>query len=654
MSRTSVLFFAAALVVAHASCKGGTAGTPDGGTGGGVGGGAGGGGGDAGMEPPCDEGFTDCDGTCRDTDVDRSNCGACGYVCDVGLACVEGACVLLCPEGRAACDGACVALADDDAHCGACGASCGSGECAESTCGPECAPGEGLCDGACVATATAMEACGSCGNACDEEAMCLDGRCCQAEECGQEIGEVFEVIALSDLRGSLNATSPGGTASFVTFVDGVRATSERTLVVASGLFGRASDYERLFPGSTLDVMDWFGLDAAVLTAGDLELGFEAIDAIVDDTGVPLVSSNLPALDPAPATTVFPYVLVHFGTHVVAIIGLADAGSVADIALAALATRAEAAANGATIFVAVTDLDVVRRGGTSARLTGRLLELAKSVYGYNLILGRKTFLASVEPTTIHGALVVPAYDRGREVVRAQLHVGDNGVNIAATVIDVDLAEVPSDPAIEADLSLLTDALATAKEAVVGSTQAAFPYVAATVRTTETPLGNLLADAVHEAYPVDAVLLNAGLLLGGLPAGDVTAGDVYALTYPDAVATLEVTGAQLWAALENAVSRLPDANGRFPLLAGMAITFDPGAAAGSRIRSVVLDDGRVVRPDDNRYTIATIEGLTDGIDQFTMLVRPERRTRDAIANVLFDYLAAHPGLAHPALGRVTPVD
>lgn len=34
-----------------------------------------------------------CDGVCRKLDSDPENCGACGYVCEPGVACVDGECV---------------------------------------------------------------------------------------------------------------------------------------------------------------------------------------------------------------------------------------------------------------------------------------------------------------------------------------------------------------------------------------------------------------------------------------------------------------------------------------------------------------------------------------------------------------------------------
>ena len=40
----------------------------------------------------CQVGFTDCNGTCTNLNIDKNNCGACGHMCASGQACVSGKC----------------------------------------------------------------------------------------------------------------------------------------------------------------------------------------------------------------------------------------------------------------------------------------------------------------------------------------------------------------------------------------------------------------------------------------------------------------------------------------------------------------------------------------------------------------------------------
>lgn len=74
----------------------------------------------------CDPGKTSCSGTCMDLKADRQNCGACGNACLDWQECSAGACVAKpCPSPTTRCGAVCVDIhADNDSHCGACNRSC--------------------------------------------------------------------------------------------------------------------------------------------------------------------------------------------------------------------------------------------------------------------------------------------------------------------------------------------------------------------------------------------------------------------------------------------------------------------------------------------------------------------------------------------------
>ena len=93
----------------------------------------------------------------------------------------------------------------------------------------------------------------------------------------------------------------------------------------------------------------------------------------------------------------------------------------------------------------------------------------------------------------------------------------------------------------------------------------------IRTSETNLGNLVADVMlhqlntdpHE--PVHVALYNAGSVRCDrlLEKGDLRFRDVKdILPYPDDTAVVEMTGERLLKVLENGVSMYPKTEGRFP--------------------------------------------------------------------------------------------
>jgi 2',3'-cyclic-nucleotide 2'-phosphodiesterase (5'-nucleotidase family) len=114
--------------------------------------------------------------------------------------------------------------------------------------------------------------------------------------------------------------------------------------------------------------------------------------------------------------------------------------------------------------------------------------------------------------------------------------------------------------------------------------------ATVRGREAAIGNLIADAMRERTRADLAIMNGGGIRGGkvYEAGTaITRRDVQAeLPFGNHLVTLDVKGRDLRLAIENGLSRLPGAAGRFPQVSGMAIEFDPRQPAGSRVLTIAI--------------------------------------------------------------------
>ncbi len=169
-----------------------------------------------------------------------------------------------------------------------------------------------------------------------------------------------------------------------------------------------------------------------------------------------------------------------------------------------------------------------------------------------------------------------------------------------------------------------------------------------------MGDLAADAVREACGSQLALVNAGVIRGGFDQGGVTLGSILAASpFDDAVVVQTVTGAQLWAAVENGLGRLPEASGRFPQISGFSSTYDAAAPEGDRVRSLTLEDGREVRADANRYELAVTEFNADGGDGYTVLVTPDRRPCDAFTRILVEHVRTHSPLVPAAADRIRPL-
>ncbi len=164
----------------------------------------------------------------------------------------------------------------------------------------------------------------------------------------------------------------------------------------------------------------------------------------------------------------------------------------------------------------------------------------------------------------------------------------------------------------------------------------------VRFRETGFGNLIADAVRhrveqEFNPAGPIigLQNAGGIRNDVvlePGDTITMGNTFdALPFPNFVCLVrDVSVETLRQSLENSVSRVEHGDGRLLQISGFSMTYDPAAPGstydrdgklvklGSRVRSVVLDDGTVLIQDskitkETTIAVALIDFTARGGDQ-----------------------------------------
>jgi len=216
---------------------------------------------------------------------------------------------------------------------------------------------------------------------------------------------------------------------------------------------------------------------------------------------------------------------------------------------------------------------------------------------------------------------------------------------------------------ADLTEAVAAVITAKDGnISGFTDVYLQGERATIRNQETNLGNLTADAnaaalvnaLGSAAPLTfiASLKNGGGIraqigtvsapdpltgevsflppaansAAGKPVGSVSQLDIEnSLRFNNSLMAFDTTAAGLKAILEHGVALLGN-QGRFPQIGGVRFSFDPSAAAGSRVRNIVLIDendvviaaivknGIVSSVAPASITIVTLSFLANGGDGY----------------------------------------
>jgi 5'-nucleotidase/UDP-sugar diphosphatase len=142
----------------------------------------------------------------------------------------------------------------------------------------------------------------------------------------------------------------------------------------------------------------------------------------------------------------------------------------------------------------------------------------------------------------------------------------------------------------------------------------------VRTMEMPFGNLIADALKHYAKTDIGLINGGAIRGDkMYAGGslITRRDIATeLPFRSHVAILSLTGQQLRQALENSVSAVKTAEGRFLQVSGIAFTYSVEKPIGKRIIKVKVN-GLTLDPKQS-YSVSTSDYLANGGDGYDIFL------------------------------------
>lgn len=194
-----------------------------------------------------------------------------------------------------------------------------------------------------------------------------------------------------------------------------------------------------------------------------------------------------------------------------------------------------------------------------------------------------------------------------------------------------------------------------EVPVGTTAEPLDAVAARVRSGESNLGNLLADAMRRGTGAEIAILNGGSIRSNrvFPPGELKRRDLVAIhPFGGVVCEVEIPGQAMLETLENGFSRLGESSGRFPQVSGVRLRADPARPAGERVLEVEVG-GRPLDPK-RAYRVAVADYMLAGGDGYGMLAEGEVRIDEMSGNLLVsvveDFVRAAGEVAPRREGRI----
>lgn len=483
-------------------------------------------------------------------------------------------------------------------------------------------------------------------------------------------------------------------AKTVTAVKQVRAVKPNALLLSAGDVFSGTLYFNEFDGlADLEFMNLMKYDAMTFGNHEFDKGTATLDAFVEGAKFPFVSANVDFSADANLNDNFKDVVsTTAGTNGEIYNGIVKVVNGEKIGIFGLTTAETeyisspgegvkfedylvAAENAVKAFkeagvnkiVALSHLGYMDGGGDND------VTLAKSVDGIDVIVGGhshdKLTAPVVDTTGAEATVIVQANEYNKFLGTLDVEFDKDGKVVGHLGHLVDVASMTEDADAKALLAPYKAQVDETKNLVVGKTTVDLIGGNPAARTAETNLGNAIADGMlAKAKTINAntviALQNGGGVRISVPAGDITLGQVQTvMPFANALAIMELTGAELEAALEHAVSIAPKANGAFLQIAGMKYTYDSRKPAGERVVAVEVkgtDGNYSALEADKKYFVATNIFTAKGGDNFSMFAKAYNEGRVSEPGfvdweVFKEYLDAQPNdTISPAVeGRIIDV-
>ena len=192
-------------------------------------------------------------------------------------------------------------------------------------------------------------------------------------------------------------------------------------------------------------------------------------------------------------------------------------------------------------------------------------------------------------------------------------------------------------------------------VVGTAKIKLNGIRSLLRSEETNLADMLADAMREAGNADLTLMNGGGIRESIPQGDINLYKIgKVLPFANSLVTIELKGDNIYKAVERGLRVYPsDANGPFLQVSGIQYTFDASKNAGERLVSITFNGQPLDR--NKYYKVATNDYLYNGGDDYKELKDAKVLFRGGLLkDILAQYIKNKKEVAPVEDGRIKVIN
>lgn len=420
------------------------------------------------------------------------------------------------------------------------------------------------------------------------------------------VNDVYVLDTLADGR--------GGLARVATLRERLTAGGPTLFVLAGDVLSPSLLSKYYHGRQMVEALNAAKLDYATFGNHEFELPRDTLVARIAESKFRWVSTNCTEAGGRPFPGVLPFDTVRLGNRKIGLFGLTlrgdyrkyvacgDPDSAARWALDTLTALKADMIVGITHQTVADDWSLLAREGRIDLIVGGHEHEAHD----SIASGRHVVKADANSRTAQAVTAWGRKDQWRFATRLE-------------PID---ARLPADTAVAAVVRAWNDSLARrlGPAVRVGTLTAPLDARDTPSRNGESPLGDLIADAMRAGTGADVALINGGTLRldDVVPAGPLFSHTLESIfLFPDEtrVVTARLTGSRLREVLEHGVGRA--GSGGFPQLSGVRLAFDRTRPAGQRIAgALVRADGRAIGPTEELQVALPVYPACAGGDGYAV--------------------------------------
>jgi 5'-nucleotidase len=437
----------------------------------------------------------------------------------------------------------------------------------------------------------------------------------------------------------------GGVARIKTAIETLKRQSINPIVVDAGDVFTGTIYGMIYKGlADLAYMEAFGVQAQTIGNHEFDNGPSQLAEYIKNATFPVVSANIDASnEPLLKDLIKKSTILTVGGQRLGVVGIttpdtpitSSPGDKVKFLEPLAAVQAEVdrlRASGITKIILLSHLGYLKD-----------LDLAQQLKGVGVIVGGHSHTplgnfegnglpksAGAYPTVLKDAngktvLVTQVWEWGKLYGSVRVTMNAEGVPVLWKGVVTPVTDsFTTDVRLSATLKAFTVPVDAFRKNVVGEAKVRLNGDRADVRRRETNLSNLIADAnlwKTRTYNATISLQNGGGVRASIEAGPVTQGQIIDVQpFGNTLFVMDLTGAEVRAALENGVSQWEQSAGRFLHVSGLKYTFDLGKPAGQRVTDVQVGNAqsgfKPLEPNTT-YKVVTNNFIAGGGDGFDVL-------------------------------------